>query len=73
MCQECQHWKRYEAFNDRGIDFAPCALKPDRVVMDRRVPGGTDWQAYVTSATFECGSFRSKTEEGTSWHSNSQT
>jgi hypothetical protein len=56
MCRDCPHWKRNEAFTDHGR-WAPCALKPDKVVQDRRMPVGMERQAYVTSETYECREF----------------
>lgn len=57
MCRDCRHWITREAFDSQGLRFAPCALKPDRIVKDRRTPTGTDLQAYVTEAGFECAQF----------------
>ena len=54
MCIDCQHWKRREAFEADGLVFAPCTLKPDRMVQDKRVAGGRTEQAYRTQSTYEC-------------------
>lgn len=60
MCRDCRHWKAEEAFLERETRFAPCALKPDRLVPDRRLPGGKAFQAYVASETYECERFSIK-------------
>ena len=57
MCRDCQHWSTREAFTEHGTRFAPCALKPDRVVADSRVAGGKVLQAYVAGETYECPRF----------------
>ena len=60
MCKDCRHWKTFEGFESHGLRFAPCALKPDKVIQDRRVHGGRDLQSYVTEATYECAKFQSQ-------------
>lgn len=57
MCKDCAHWKRSEAYETRGLRFAPCVLKPDAVVRDSRAPGGYVEQAYVMQGTYECARF----------------
>ncbi len=57
MCRDCPHWRRLAGWRAPDGDFAPCALKPDRYVDDRRAPGGKTLQAYVTSATYLCKDF----------------
>lgn len=60
MCADCQHWKRREAFEAQGLQFAPCALRPDVLVRDRRFEGERDLQAYVTQSTYRCERFASQ-------------
>jgi hypothetical protein len=57
MCRDCRHWRRHEARDDYGVLFAPCALKPDVMVRDKRMPNGVDVQAYVTSESYRCTRF----------------
>lgn len=57
MCQDCVYWQRAQAHRSNGLLFAPCALKPDTVVRDRRMPRGLDLQAYVTAAAYVCAKF----------------
>ena len=57
MCRDCRHWRRGEARDDFGTYFAPCALKPDVTVRDKRLPGGLDVQAYLVSETYDCRRF----------------
>lgn len=57
MCADCRYWLTREAFEDHGLRFAPCALRPDRVVTDKRVPGGKVLQAYATQDTYACAKF----------------
>lgn len=54
MCKTCKFWQVAEAYDAAGIMVAPCALKPDMMVKDRRVPGGLILQAYVTQDDYEC-------------------
>ena len=60
MCKDCRHWKRHEGYVAMDLVFAPCALKPDRVVPDRRDPRGWVEQAYATQDTYECGRYASR-------------
>lgn len=56
MCRDCHWWHQDspDAFRDGWSQWVPCALKPDKVVVDKRVLGGFDRQAYVMSETYEC-------------------
>lgn len=58
MCRDCRHWKRSESHTDHGTLFAPCWLKPDRIVSDKRAPGGNVEQGYVMAGDYVCGSYR---------------
>ena len=57
MCRDCPNWCRQAIIVEHGDSFASCALKPDRFVRDKRVPGGLVEQADRTSATYECKDF----------------
>lgn len=61
MCRECRFRKTAEAFTDRGVSYAPCSLRIDRWVPDKRRPEGRDWQAYVMTEDYVCSAFESKT------------
>lgn len=60
MCATCKHWERHRSFVEHDTRFAPCALRPDMTVPDRRTPSGREVQAYVMSETYECGKFAEK-------------
>lgn len=64
MCRDCQHWRRRAAYEEYGIRWAPCALKPDHVVVDRRVPGGKESVGYVTDAIYTCSRFEAAKGDG---------
>ena len=59
MCRDCQHWDERAAYSDY-VRFAPCRLKPDTNVKDRRVPRGYTEQRYRMSETYECMKFEPK-------------
>ncbi len=61
MCRDCSHWKRREMFTSHGLQFAPCTLKPDRMVTDKRDPRGVVEQAYVMQDSYACGRFEKRT------------
>lgn len=58
MCSDCQHWKRREAYEEGGLTFAPCALRPDIWVKDSRVREGRVRQEYATQSTYTCERFQ---------------
>lgn len=58
-CASCRYWWGHSAFKDNsGTRYAPCDLKPDKVVRDRRYPSRTDVQSYLCSETYSCPAFR---------------
>lgn len=60
MCRDCQHWQHHEVEELGGLRFARCALRPERIIRDRRRPTGTDIQAYVTQDSYACDSYTQK-------------
>ena len=57
MCRDCRHWRVERVIIADGIAFAPCALKPDKLVRDRRTRDGLEEQTYRMASTYVCKQF----------------
>jgi hypothetical protein len=63
LCSTCKHWLKEQSFLHGSTRFAPCALKPDKMVKDTRLISKTVEQNYRTSWTYTCPKHEPETEQ----------